>query len=82
MRMHGTCRKAHEVRGHLGGLLDPFTVFFPKACIFAIILPLKSFKCYFSSFDLAFIQIFRRLLSLSLLKCFEGLLVVNKSHPP
>jgi hypothetical protein len=39
MKMHATCINAHEVRGRLGGLLDPFTMFCPKACIFAIIFP-------------------------------------------
>jgi len=80
--MHATCINAHEVRGRLSGLLDPFTIFCPKVYIFTIIFPPLKLQVLFFILDLAFIQIFGKLLSLSLLECLEGFLVVNKSHSP
>jgi hypothetical protein len=47
MRMHATCINVHEVRGRLGGLLDPFTIVCPKASIFSIIFPLLKLQVLF-----------------------------------
>jgi hypothetical protein len=54
MMIHATCKNVNEVRGYLGGLLDPFTMFCPKVCIFAIIFPLLKLQVLFLIFRFSF----------------------------
>lgn len=72
MKMHVTCKNAHKVRGHLGGLLDPFTMFCLKACIFAIIFPPLKLQVLFFIFIFDFHPNIWEVLKSKLAHCICG----------
>lgn len=65
-----------EVKGHLGGLWDPFVMFCPKVFIFIVNSPPSKLPTP------TFIQIFAKLLGTCSLKCPESPLVCQQASFP